>query len=198
MLYQQTFQVGDLLFLVILSLLEIFLSLDNGVVISSILLKVKEEERKQLLILGAISAFIFRLVALFLLFHMLYFRWIRIIGGIYLIYLGVSFFTKKKSRKTSQTPLPMIKAFFLIEFVDIIFALDSMIAAIGLASFYLSPTEIEHKVWIIYLGGIIGMLFIRYLTLPLSSYIEEKGWIQKGAHAFIFLIGLKLIVDGLL
>ena len=198
MLSDQTVYVGDFIFLIILCVLEISLSLDNGIVMSSVLIRAEKVKRKKLLFIGVVSAFILRFFMLFFLAHILTYGWIKVVGGAYLIYLGYSVFRKKNSYKQHSKPLSSLKAVIMIEAVDLIFALDSIIAAIGLVSFFYSPDEMFHKMWIIYFGGLVGMIAVRFLTLHLTELLEKYVWLKKVVHIFIFLIGLKLIVDGLL
>ena len=71
-------------------LLEIVLSIDNAAVLSTMVGQLPKSQQKKALTWGIIGAYIFRGVALLFASVLIKLIWLKVIGGIYLIYLSIN------------------------------------------------------------------------------------------------------------
>ena len=73
-----------------------------------------------------------------------------------------------------------------IAVVDIIFSLDSVITAVGMAD----------TLWVMVVAVIISMIIMLVASGPLSDFVTNHPTIKMLALAFLLLIGVFLIADG--
>lgn len=121
-----------------------------------------------------------------------------LIGGIYLIYKGVS--ELKESFEAAhdlpgelggQTPQPrkrigLARAVGTIMVMDIVFSLDSVITAAGLSG--------QILVMIIAVIGAVSIMIV--FADPISNFINRNYEIKVVALAFITLVGVELLFEG--
>lgn len=73
-----------------------------------------------------------------------------------------------------------------IAIVDIIFSLDSVITAVGMAD----------TLWVMVLAVVISMIIMLVASGPLSDFVSNHPTIKMLALSFLLLIGIFLIADG--
>jgi predicted tellurium resistance membrane protein TerC len=71
--------------------------------------------------------------------------------------------------------------------LDIVFSLDSVITAIGMA---------EH-LWVMITAVIVAVIFMMFTAGPVSSFVHKHPTIKILALSFLLLIGVLLVADGL-
>lgn len=191
----QTFLFSDFFKVITLAFLEIVLSFDNAVVISIIIAGLSKHLRRKALYFGYLTSFLFRLTALFLLSYVLEYKWLQVLGAFYLFYLSLRFFMKKKEKERAEADqVSLWKAILKIEILDLIFAFDSIIAGIGFIS---TGTEgpMRSKLWIVYIGGMIGILAIRFAADLLGRLMHLFPNMEKTAHVMVGLIAFKILYE---
>ncbi len=190
-MFEQIFTLGDVPKVFLLAFLELALSADNAVVLALIVHRLPEEQRKKALLIGIASAFLLRAGAL--LGASLFFQshWLQVLGGIYLVYLAVRHLWSNTPPKAT----PQARSFWgivaLIELFDLVFAFDSILA--GVAFIDNNPS----KLWIVYLGGMIGLVGIRFAATLFARLLKTLPQLELIAYAFIYLVGLKLAAHAL-
>lgn len=191
-MFGQTFDFSDIPRIGVLTFLEILLSADNAIVLGVLTAALPPHLRTKALYIGAISAFFFRALALLSISVLLQYQWIQILGALYLLYLSWRHFKGKKKKIPTLTGHHFWKTVFLIEFFDLAFAFDSIFA--GVAFIAVSPSEatFHPKLWIVYVGGMLGLLGIRYAAHLFSLMIHRFPRLETSAHLMIGWIGLKL------
>lgn len=70
--------------------LEIFLSVDNAAVLATMVKTLPKSDQKKALTYGIVGAYIFRRLALLFASFLLKIVWLKLLGGLYLIYLAYS------------------------------------------------------------------------------------------------------------
>lgn len=185
------FEVSDIFRVLTLALLELLLSADNALVMAILSRTLPERQRGKALYIGVLSAFILRLAAIIGLAYLIQFFWIQLLGGLYLIYLSISHLMKK------QVPIaPTAKTFWkvvcLIEIFDLVFAIDSIVAGIA----FITP-DIPSKLWIVYVGGMIGLLGTRTAARYFTTLIGRFPRLESQAFLIVGWIGLKLALTTL-
>ncbi len=79
----------------------------------------------------------------------------------------------------------------LIEIFDLLCAIDSILSGVAFIGFA-KGAFLFSKIWIVYLGGVIGILATRYAAHWFSSLIHRFPKIERQAHLIIGWVGLKL------
>jgi predicted tellurium resistance membrane protein TerC len=86
----------------------------------------------------------------------------------------------------------------VIELTDIAFAVDSILAAIGVVGAPPKghPTDAAHpKMWVIIAGGIIGVVLMRFAAVIFIRLLERFPRFETAAYLLVAVIGAKLLVD---
>ncbi|WP_316862421.1 TerC family protein [uncultured Cohaesibacter sp.] len=196
--------------LLTLTAMEIVLGIDNVVFISVLVSKLPEHMAKKARALGILLALVFRIAFLFALswligmttplFTMfgLDFSWrdlIMIVGGLFLIYKAMSEihleleFSQEDEAKirAGKTEFVFGAAILQIVVIDLVFSIDSIVTAIGMA---------EH-IEVMIAAMIIAMIVMYAASGPISHFIEEHQTTKMLALSFLMLIGFALVGDGI-
>lgn len=171
-------------------LLEIVLSIDNAAVLSTLVGQLPKSQQKKALTWGIIGAYIFRGVALLFASVLIKLIWLKVIGGIYLIYLSIkSLRSQSITNEKKPLKIPLLNTFWstvvMVEFMDIIFSIDNIFSAVAFTSNF----------WIICLGVFIGILAIRFATTKMIELVKQIPIIEKIAFVVIGILGLKLVLS---
>lgn len=87
---------------------------------------------------------------------------------------------------------------FVIEMTDIAFAVDSIVAAIGVVG---PPppghpaTAAHPKLWVVVLGGMLGVVLMRFAAVLFIKLLDRFPRFETAAYLLVVVIGLKLVVD---
>jgi predicted tellurium resistance membrane protein TerC len=191
--------------LVTLSVLEIVLGIDNVIFISVLVSRLPAEKAKHARRIGLSLALIFRLIllgALTWLMHLtqplvtvlgMGISWRDIIligGGLFLIAKATHEIHAEVEAKDEEAGAVPNAAFLWVvaqlTLVDVIFSLDSIITAIGMAQ------DIE-----IMIAAVVIAIIVMYAASgPLSRFVAEYPTTKMLALAFLVLIGVALVADG--
>jgi predicted tellurium resistance membrane protein TerC len=204
------------MYLIILTLLEIILGIDNIIFISIITDKLVREDQKKARILGLSLALIIRILLLSViswimtldrtaLFTIADIKFtghslVLLIGGLFLIYKSVtemhssvkgeeehhSTDNKKKQKLSSVV--------FQIVMVDFIFSFDSVISAVGMTNDISHETHGNPMV-IIVIAVILSMIVMLLFSKPISDFINNRPTIKMIALGFLVTIGVLLIAE---
>src|SRR6185503_1656466 len=185
---------SDLVTITLLVALEGLLSADNALVIAVMVLGLPKEQRQAALRYGLVGAFGLRVLATLLAVYLIQLGWVKLAGGLYLMYLTYSHFWSGENAEDRRTP-PKAKpwlglnAFWAtvvrVELVNLAFSIDSILVAVAM-----SP-----KRWVVMTGGILGIVAMRLVVGQLLALIERYPAIVDGAFVIIAWVGAKLILD---
>jgi YkoY family integral membrane protein len=192
----QSFSWIDIPLVFLILAIEILLASDNAAALAMIVKKLPVELKKKALFTGLISAFFFRAIGIIFTAFLIYLFWMQIIGGIYLIYLAWHFFFISKKEISPFCPTQYWKAVLYIEIIDVLFAIDSILGAFALASLYYPFEVISSKIWVIYMGGILGVVAIRLVTGKFIVLLNKHKQIERIAFLVIGWMGIKLLAEG--
>jgi len=201
------------LYLLLLSLLEVILGIDNVIFISIITDKMKNPALKnRARSLGLTLALIIRFVLLgmlSLLIHLIepiYAPWfgefnyedlVLLIGGLFLIYkstLEMHRSVKHEEEKTSKNELTFQSVVTQIVLVDIVFSFDSVISAIGMTNGMEKELNAD-PIAIVYLSVLISMLVMIRFSGIISDFIQKNPTIKTIALSFLLMIGVFLVAE---
>ena len=192
--------------LLTLTALEIVLGIDNVIFLSVIVSRIPQAQAKRARQIGLALALVFRILLLSLLVWLIgltqplftlrdiAFSWRDIIligGGLFLIGKAThEIHAEVETGDTANDDAPAASAFFWvivqIIIIDMVFSLDSIITAIGMAQ------DIE-----IMIAAVIIACFIMYVSSgPVARFVAEHPTTKMLALAFLVLIGVALVADG--
>jgi len=200
------FEPGAWLALITLTLLEIVLGIDNIIFIAILAGKLPAMQQAKARIVGLGLAMITRIGLLFSLTlimrltHPLFTVFtngisgrdiILITGGLFLLGKSTLEIHDKleggelHSAKVGKTSF--LSVIIQIMFLDIIFSLDSVITAIGLAN----------RIEIMVIAIVIAVIFMMIFSASLSRFVDNHPTIKILALSFLLLIGMALVGEGL-
>lgn len=183
---EQTFAFADIPRIFTLAFLEILLSADNAIVLGVLSRSLPPPLRRRALFIGIASSFILRAGALLAVAVLLESIWFQLIGGAYLVYLSIRYMTKKDKTSEIKPIHSFWKVVLLIELLDLVFAIDSIVAGVAFINGSFS------KLWIVYLGGMIGIFGMRYAADLFGSLLDKFPGLERSAYLMVGWIGIKL------
>jgi YkoY family integral membrane protein len=202
-----------LLIVLNLIIIESLLSVDNAAVLASMAMKLPKEQRGKALRYGIIGAYVFRGICLVLAVWLVHFWWLKLVGGIYLLFLTIKHFAHSEKEnleeiKEEADAVPKSKFYNLtvgkigpfwgtviaIEVMDLAFSLDNVLAAVAYTENLPSPAN-HYLLWI---GVFIGILAMRFVAQGFVKLMEKFPFLETAAYLVIGLLGVKLLFDGII
>jgi len=201
-------------YLVVLTLLEIVLGIDNIIFISIITDKLVKEDQRKARVIGLSLALIIRLFLLGIvswimsltdpLFSVFGYSLsgqslILLAGGLFLIYKATHEMHSsvkgedENSKRKTKTRLSAV--ILQIVLIDIVFSFDSVISAIGMTNDIQKETHGGNPLVIIYAAVIISMIVMIIFAKPISDFINNRPTIKMIALGFLVTIGVILIAE---
>lgn len=192
--------------LLTLTALEIVLGIDNIIFISILAGKLPEDQQDRGRKIGLLMAMLTRILLLFSLAWLtrltapIFFvgthgvagrDLILIIGGLFLLGKSTVEIHDKLEGAEGQASAK-VKASFTavivqIMLLDIVFSLDSVITAVGMAD----------ELAVMVTAVIIAVLVMLYASGPISDFVHERPTLKILALSFLLLIGVSLMAEGL-
>jgi predicted tellurium resistance membrane protein TerC len=206
------FTVNGLIYLLILSLLEIVLGIDNIIFISIITDKLPSKQKRSARNTGLLLALVVRLFLLSVV------AWIMgmtkplfevfgieitgqsivlLLGGLFLIYKStIEMHNSVKGHEEVHAPKKggLRAVIMQIVLVDIVFSLDSIITAIGMTNGIAKETG-GNPLVIIYAAVIISMVVMLIFAKSISDFINNRPTIKMIALSFLVTIGVILVAE---
>ncbi len=189
-----------------LTLLEIVLGIDNIIFISILVGKLPPEQRQKGRILGLAGAMVTRILLLLSLAWVMRLTeplftviseaisgrdLILIIGGLFLIWKSTheihsSLEGGEEDHHESKKQVGFISTLIQIAILDIVFSLDSVITAVGMA---------DH-VPVMVLAIIIAVGIMMFAAKPIGDFVDANPTLKILALAFLIMVGMALIAEG--
>lgn len=186
--------------------LEVVLGIDNIIFISILAGKLPPAEQRKARNIGILLAMVMRLGLLALvsvimkldneLFNLFNNSFsgkdlILITGGLFLIYKSVKEMYHKiegehedGEKKIKRTGFAGIIGQILL--LDLVFSVDSIITAVGLAN----------ELWVMYVAVIVTVVIMLIAAAPISNFVNKHPAFKILALSFLLLIGFTLLVEG--
>jgi predicted tellurium resistance membrane protein TerC len=191
--------------LVTLTALEIVLGIDNIVFISVLVSRCSPQDAKRARQIGLTLALVFRIILLFgltWLMSLTYavfsafgrsFSWhdiILIVGGLFLIAKATHEIHAEVEAEDTEMAATLRATFSLVVLqivaVDLVFSVDSIVTAIGMAE------DIE----VMIAAVVIAMIVMYVASGPVAHFIANHPTTKMLALAFLVMIGVALVADG--
>ena len=179
----------ELLIFLNIMILEIVLSIDNAAVLAAMVKELPKKQQKKALTYGIAGAYLFRGLALVFASILINLVWLKVVGGLYLIYLAYkALFGHSESGGSGMNVKipwlsPLWSTIVAIEIMDLVFSIDNVFAAVAFTS----------NIWLICGGVFIGILAMRFATTKFVKVLEKNPILEKVAYWVIAALGLKLV-----
>lgn len=196
--------------LITLTFLEIILGIDNLIFIALAVAKLPPKDRRFARTLGLSLALVIRIIMLMTLSWVMsltdplfylgevgfsFKNFLLIFGGLFLIiksgfeiandvYFGLH---SSKEEKKINAAKNMTAAILQIALIDFVFSFDSVITAVGMTS----------NIPVIITAIVISMIVMLIASSRISYFLQTYPSLKIVALAFIFMIGVILLADGL-
>ena len=182
--------LSSLLILINIVLLEIVLSIDNAAVLAAMVKELPKNQQKKALTYGIAGAYLFRGLALVFASILINLVWLKVVGGLYLVYLAYkALFGKGGDGESSGMNVkipwlsPLWSTIVAIEIMDLVFSIDNVFVAVAFTP----------NIWLICGGVFVGILAMRFATTKFVKVLEKNPILEKVAYWVIGGLGLKLV-----
>ena len=137
---------------------------------------------------------LFRIVATLLAVYLIRLAWVKLLGGLYLLYLTYQHFFRSGDAEERSKPRParpwlglsaLWGTILKVELVNIAFSVDSILVAVAM-----SP-----KTWVVLTGGLLGIVAMRVVISQLLAIVRRYPALVDGAFIIIALVGAKLLLE---
>lgn len=172
-----------------LCIIEVLLSIDNALVNATLAESLPEKNRKKAIRAGILLGALFRVFALLLASIIIRNVWLKVLGGLYLIYLMIANLGEKKGEEGYEAiPKPTLRGVIAqIAIADLVFSIDNVVSAVSFSE----------NLFIVMIGVAIGVTSMLFITPLLSKLIERYKGMPHAAYAIVGLIGVALVLETL-
>jgi YkoY family integral membrane protein len=181
--------------------IECLLSIDNAAVLAIMVRDLPESQQEKALHYGIVGAYVFRGLALVFASYLIQIWWMKVIGGLYLIYLCIDYIRSHQTKTTSDDTLNkknsgiyvlvqrIIGTFWatvlMIEIMDIAFSIDNVFAVVAFTD----------NMWAIIIGVFSGILAIRFVAGHFVTLLKKYPALETSVFTVIGILGTKLALE---
>lgn len=179
-----------------LVVMEGLLSADNALVLAVMVKHLPHKQRKKALFYGLLGAYFFRFLAIGIGVYLIQIIWVKMLGAAYLAWLAYDHFFHKHKKEGEEVEIskkgilmrlfgPFWGTVISVELMDIAFSVDSILAAFG----------VSQQVWILFIGGILGVLMMRGVAGVFLRLIMKIPELESAAFILIAVISIKMFLS---
>lgn len=183
-----------------LIIIESLLSVDNAAVLATMVKGLPKHQQGKALRYGILGAYFFRGLALVFASILMQFLWLKILGGIYLIFLAIEYFVRRKKHVEHEKVLEKKHSGFyrwlykhigqfwatvtFIEIMDFTFSIDNVFAVVAFTD----------NLVLIWMGVFLGILAMRFVAQYFVKLINKYPFLEMMAFLVISILGIKLLL----
>jgi YjbE family integral membrane protein len=175
--------------------IDIVMAADNAIIIGMIAANFAPDNRKKIIAFGVAAAFIFRVVFALSATFLLAFSWIKIIGGILLLWviynLRKDLFESKRVRSPnlkSKEATSFGTGVYQVLVADITLSLDNVLGVAGAAK--------QHYILLVF-GLVLSILMMATIANVIAKWIKKYKWIGWIGLLSILVVAAELIYSDL-
>lgn len=199
LLKDQVFNLIDIPILLVVILVEILFSADNMFFLGVFIKKLPKIQRLTAIWVGIFGSIILRVVAILFASYLIRFYYFQGIGGLYLMYIAAhELFSNKSPFDDPPKNKTLFKIVLYILLLDLVFSVDSILAAFAVVGISPLDGDSSPKLWIVVLGASFGILLLRSFTTQVINWLERKPILENYTLIFVAWIGLRLFIEALL
>ncbi len=174
--------------------IDVIMAADNAIIIGMIAASFAPKHRNQIILWGVLGALIFRIIFAFFASYLFGFAYVKILGGLLLIWivndLRRDLFNNKKIKsptKISKEP-SYIQSVYKVLFADITLSFDNVIGVVGAA---------KNNYNLMIFGLVLSMVLVVTLARFFAEQIKNHQWFGYLGLFIIVIVALQLIIGGL-
>ena len=175
-------------------LIDIVMAADNAIIIGLIAANFAPNNRKKIIAWGVAAAFIFRIIFAFGASYMFEFAWIKILGGVLLLWvinnIRQDLFNQKKIRspqiKSNETQ-SFKRGVLRVLIADLTLSFDNVLGVVGAA---------KDNYHLLVVGLLLSVFLIATLASYFADYIKKHQWFGYVGLFVILIIAIQLIIGG--
>ena len=186
--------IEEFIIIIQIIFIDIILAADNAIIIGLIAANFAPKNRKAIILWGVGGALIFKILFAFFATYLFKFYFIKILGGLLLIWivndLRKDLFEIKKIKspsKKSKEP-SYIQSVYKVLFADVTISFDNVIGVVGA-----SKGNFEFMIF----GLVLSVILTGALATYLANYIQKHLWIAYIGLGFILIVAIQLIIGGM-
>ena len=186
--------IEELIILTQIIFIDIILAADNAIIIGLIAANFVPKNRRQIILWGVAGALIFKVIFAVFATYLFKFYFIKIIGGLLLIWIVndlrkdlIEIKKIKSPTKKSKEP-SYIQSIYKVLFADITISFDNVIGVVGASK--------GHFGFMIF-GLVLSVVLTGALATYLANYIQKHLWISYIGLGFILIVAIQLIIGGM-
>jgi YjbE family integral membrane protein len=175
--------------------IDIVMAADNAIIIGLIAANYSPDNRKKIIAFGVAAAFVFRVIFALSATFLLTIAWMKILGGVLLIWvinnLRQDLFDPKKvksPRLKSKESKTFGMGVYQVLLADITLSLDNVLGVAGAA---------KNNYGLLLFGLILSVVLIGTLASYFATYIKKHRWLGWVGIGIILVVAMQLIVGGL-
>ena len=184
----------ELIILTQIIFIDIILAADNAIIIGLIAANFVPKNRRKIILWGVAGALVFKVIFALFATYLFKFYFIKIIGGLLLIWIVNDlrkdlFEIKKVKSPTKKSKEPSyIQSIYKVLFADITISFDNVIGVVGASK--------GHFGFMIF-GLVLSVILTGAMATYLANYIQKHLWIAYVGLGFILIVALQLVIGGL-
>ena len=175
-------------------LIDIVMAADNAIIIGLIAANFAPDNRKKIIAWGVAAAFIFRIIFAFGASYMFEFAWIKILGGVLLLWvinnIRQDLFNQRKIRspqiKSNET-VSFTQGVYRVLIADLTLSFDNVLGVVGAA---------KDNYHLLVVGLLLSVFLIATLASYFADYIKKHQWLGYVGIFVILVIAIQLIIGG--
>ena len=186
--------IEEFIIIIQIIFIDIILAADNAIIIGLIAANFAPKNRKAIILWGVGGALIFKILFAFFATYLFKFYFIKILGGLLLIWivndLRKDLFEIKKIKspsKKSKEP-SYIQSVYKVLFADVTISFDNVIGVVGA-----SKGNFEFMIF----GLVLSVILTGALATYMANYIQKHLWIAYIGLGFILIVAIQLIIGGM-
>ena len=174
--------------------IDVIMAADNAIIIGMIAASFAPKHRNQIIIWGVVGALVFRIIFAFFATYLFGFAYIKILGGLLLIWivndLRRDLFNEKKIKsptKISKEP-SYVQSVYKVLFADLTLSFDNVIGVVGAA---------KNNINLMLFGLFLSVVLVVTLARYFAQQIKNHKWIGYLGLIVILVVALQLIIGGM-
>lgn len=158
-------------------IIDIVLSGDNAVVIAMATKSLPKRSQNKAIAFGTAGAVILRIVLAIIIVYLLQIPYVRLIGGILLLWVSYNVLVVKKEKsKNIKSSNGLLKAFLTIIVADLVMSFDNVVAIVGAA---------KGQMLLITIGVVISIPIMVFGSKLIVSVLEKHRWVAYIGSAIL-------------
>lgn len=182
---------ADMMAFAIIIVLNGLLSMDNALVVAAMASKLPQHQQGKAIFLGIAMGAGMRVIALFFISFIIGNAYVKLLGGGYLVYIGLKFFWDRLRAGDGgghghDGKDTFGSALIAITLADVAFSVDNVVAIAAISS----------KLSVLIPGMIIGILIMAFATKLINDYLLVRyKLLEHAAYAIVAFVGLVIFLE---